>query len=331
VDADTLALLGRSLRRVLGEASDRPLSARLDELGWGDAVADDAPTALRTLFELKGEMCSSDDALGPRLGSVVAEVLGAKELAGAAVVLPASLHPDQLSTFEHGATSVQLTGVAVGPYTAGSLLLVPMRDPAGATVLAVVASRADLVARPVGAMDPQLGLVRVEGRVRAADVGMRTGIHAEVAWIAAVAAGRWALSAELVGLARHVIAQAVEYAGAREQYGRAIGTFQAVQHRLASAHAAIVGASAVVAEAAVSGSPWVAMVAKAAAGRAAEEACTQAQQVYGAIGFTWEHEFHRFLRRVYVLDRLFGDWRTLEVEIGMRLQSTGQVPRIGAL
>jgi alkylation response protein AidB-like acyl-CoA dehydrogenase len=86
-----------------------------------------------------------------------------------------------------------------------------------------------------------------------------------------------------------------------------------------------------VAEAAADGSPWTALVAKALAGRAAEEACTQAQQVYGAIGFTWEHEHHRYLRRTYALDWLLGDWRTLEHQIGARLQETAVVPRIGDL
>ena len=77
--------------------------------------------------------------------------------------------------------------------------------------------------------------------------------------------------------------------------------------------------------------PATAKVAKALAGRAVEDACTQAQQCYGAIGFTWEHEFHRYLRRTYVLDWLFGGWRTLEREIGARLLDTRVVPRIGAL
>jgi alkylation response protein AidB-like acyl-CoA dehydrogenase len=87
----------------------------------------------------------------------------------------------------------------------------------------------------------------------------------------------------------------------------------------------------VVEEAAATGDPWVAMVAKALAGRAAEVACTQAQQTYGAIGFTWEHEFHHYLRRTYALDWIFGDWRALETEIGHRLLETGTVPRIGML
>jgi hypothetical protein len=57
----------------------------------------------------------------------------------------------------------------------------------------------------------------------------------------------------------------------------------------------------------------------------------QAQQCYGAIGFTWEHEFHRYLRRTYALDSMLGDWRTLEYAIGTHLQQTGTVPRIGEL
>ncbi len=138
---------------------------------------------------------------------------------------------------------------------------------------------------------------------------------------------RWALAAELSGIGRHVISRAVDYARERKQYGRPIGTFQAVQHRLAAAFASVVGAADVVAEAATSASPWTALVAKAAAGRAREEACTQAQQAYGAVGFTWEHEFHHALRRTYLLDRLFGDWRTLEREIGECLLREGRAPR----
>jgi alkylation response protein AidB-like acyl-CoA dehydrogenase len=146
-----------------------------------------------------------------------------------------------------------------------------------------------------------------------------------------VTAGRWAVAAELVGIGRHVVAEAVEYTKQRKQYGRPIGTFQALQHRLAAAYTSVVGAGQVVVEAATTGSAWAALVAKALAGHAAEDCCTQAQQSYGAIGFTWEHSFHRYLRRTYSLDRLFGDWRSLEFEIGQRLQEQRQVPRIGTL
>ena len=128
-----------------------------------------------------------------------------------------------------------------------------------------------------------------------------------------------------------MLRDAVEYAGARHQYGRPIGTFQALQQRLASAHASAVGAGDVAQEASESGQPWDALVAKALAGKAAESACTQAQQCFGAIGFTWEHPFPHRLRRVYLLDRLFGDWRRLETEIGSALLTSRSVRRIGAL
>jgi Acyl-CoA dehydrogenase, C-terminal domain len=143
--------------------------------------------------------------------------------------------------------------------------------------------------------------------------------------------GRWLTACELVGIGRHVLASAIEYTKVRVQYGKPIGVFQALQHRLASAHALVVGAGHLVTEAGIDADPWTAMVAKCMAGRAAEEACTQAQQCYGAIGFTYEHEFPGYLRQMYALDRMFGDWRSLEHEIGAQLQQTGVVPLIGAL
>jgi alkylation response protein AidB-like acyl-CoA dehydrogenase len=158
-----------------------------------------------------------------------------------------------------------------------------------------------------------------------------------VAWLDRDAAeqveahGRWLLACELVGISRHVVAIAVEYTKVRVQYGKPIGVFQALQHRLAGAHALVTGAAHLATEAGVTGDTWSAMVAKCMAGQAAEHACTQAQQCFGAIGFTWEHELHRYLRRTYVLDQLLGSWRSLEHEIGSRLQATGVVPHIGAL
>lgn len=150
-------------------------------------------------------------------------------------------------------------------------------------------------------------------------------------WNALLAHGRWLIACELIGIGRHVVESAVEYTKERVQYGKPIGVFQALQHRLASAHSMVVGAGHLATEAGFDGEPWTATVAKCMAGQAAEFACTQAQQCYGAIGFTFEHEFPGYLRRMYALDRLFGDWRSLEHEIGTELQATGVVPRIGTI
>lgn len=258
LDPDMVDMLRSSLRHVLTEESTRPLADRLADLGWNDVVDTDPATALRTLFEIKGDTLSSADALGPSLASKYTELTGA-------------------------ATA----SVSMG--RPGHLTLV---DGSGAE-----------------------GEVSVD----------------EATWAALEAHGRWLVACELVGIGRHVIASAVEYTKDRVQYGKPIGVFQALQHRLASAHAMVVGASHLITEAGLDGDPWTATVAKCMAGQAAEFACTQAQQCYGAIGFTFEHEFPAYLRRTYALDRMFGDWRTLEHEIGSRLQATGVVPRIGSL
>ena len=77
---------------------------------------------------------------------------------------------------------------------------------------------------------------------------------------------------------------------------------------------------------------FAAVAAKALAGRpfrlAASEHCLQ---VLGAIGFTLEHDLHRFILRGPVLDRLYGSERELRVELGRALVDRGRVPRPGVL
>ncbi len=337
LDAELLEMLRSSLTKVLTEGSSVALAVRLAELGWDDVVANDAPSALQALFEISGETLSGADPLSPLLARSLADSLGAPDLASAALVLPATLHPQQLTSSVDG-TSIVVSGVLLGPAPAGSTLLVPVDRGDGAFGVAHVHAF-DAIATAIEAASPVEAVLhesgqhplRVETTVALSDAAVFDGPHAQAAWETAVALGRWTSAAELVGIGMRVLATAVAYAGERTQYGRAIGSFQALQHRIAGAHTLIVGARHVVDEAARRNDPWVALVAKAAAGRAAELACTQAQQTYGAIGFTWEHEFHRYLRRVYLVDRRLGDWRSLEFEIGSRIQATGRAPRIGVL
>jgi hypothetical protein len=315
MDGATQDLLRASLRQVLTKCARDEFAQQLGDLGWADVLAEDPITARSILFETKGEVLSSVDALG----AVLSDAAGAPD---ATVVLPTSLHPGRPTSTVVGDELVVEGVVLSAPDGA---LILPVAQ-FGEVRLANVAAGGPLEASPLGGLDPDLGLTAVRGSIPFAP---RTWSEAD--WDDAVAAGRWALALELVGIGRRVVTDAVAYTGERHQYGRPIGSFQALQHRLASAHSALVGASQVAHEAAGSGSPWAATVAKALAGRAAEEACTQAQQCYGAIGFTWEHHLHRALRRVYLLDRLLGGWRDLEPEIGATLQATGTVPKIGAL
>lgn len=324
MDLDTENLLRSSLRYLLEHPSEEPLRLQLRRLGWDEVVADDQTGALRLLFETRAATLSPVDALTPVMAASVAQVTGVPEAASATIVFPLSLHPAHPSSMVQG-SRVRIEGVTPDPPTGA--LLIPISGPAGPDLL--------LLEEPEGftgevtslsGMDPSMRW-QVTGSPPPGD-GRMLGWEA---WSAACITGRWALATELVTMALGVVRDAVDYAGTRVQYGRPIGTFQALQQRLASAHASAVGAADVARQASESGSPWDALVAKALAGRAAEAACTQAQQCFGAIGFTWEHPFPHQLRRVYLLDRLLGDWRTLETEIGTTLLQSRQMRRVGAL
>jgi Acyl-CoA dehydrogenase, C-terminal domain len=323
MDLDTQQLLRSSIHHLLTQPSTAALATRLDELGWDEVLADDSATALRILFEVKGDTVSGADALGPQLAAALASALGVDGLRSASVVLPTS-GPSYLGA----SGELVVTGVVSSAPAHDARFVVPVVGDGGVT-LAVMAGDGITTAAPSGT-DAELGLVDVSGTVASADI-VWLGGNAGSAWDQIVARGRWLLGAELVGVGRHVIQSAVEYTGQRVQYGRKIGTFQALQHRIASAHVLVAGAARVMEEASTSGLAWDAMVAKCLAGQAAEFACTQAQQCYGAIGFTWEHEFHRYLRRAYVLDQLLGSWRSLEFDIGNDLQRARTVPRVGSL
>jgi len=323
MDADTLEMLRRSLRHVLADTSERPLAERLDELGWAEVVAEDETLALATLFDLHGDTLSGTDALGPQLSTVLASSLGDPSLSSASVVLPFGVESS------HALGVLTVAGVITSEPAPDVPLVVSVGGGPGVRVAILPQTAVHLL--PLATTDPSMALVEVSGTVADADLRWLDSEAGVAAWTAMLARGRWLLSAELVGIALHVVRSAVQYTTDRVQYGRPICTFQALQHRLAGAHALVIGAGHLVDEASASGDPWQAMVAKALAGRAAEQACTEAQQCYGAIGFTWEHEFHLYLRRTYVLDSMLGGWRALEFEIGSDLQATGHVPQIGSL
>jgi alkylation response protein AidB-like acyl-CoA dehydrogenase len=111
------------------------------------------------------------------------------------------------------------------------------------------------------------------------------------------------LAAEAVGVASRALELGVQHAREREQFGRKIGVYQAVSHRLADVYVAVENARSLAywaAWAVAEGSgdaDSAAAAAKAAASEAAVAACEVAIQVHGGIGFTWEHPLHRFYRR----------------------------------
>jgi alkylation response protein AidB-like acyl-CoA dehydrogenase len=119
--------------------------------------------------------------------------------------------------------------------------------------------------------------------------------------------------ADLVGTMGGAVELARDYAGARRQYGVAIGSFQAVQHLLADAFVALEGSRSVALHAAwaVDALPpanalAAASVAKAYCARAARSVCETAIQVHGGIGNTWECLAHVHLRRALLSSDVLG-------------------------
>ncbi len=141
--------------------------------------------------------------------------------------------------------------------------------------------------------------------------------------------GRVGLAAEMLGAAEQVVANANEYAGLREQFGRPIGTFQALRHVLAWATTDCVAIAATVRRAVeLRREPPERFdaAAKALAGRNGRRACDRALQAFGGIGFTAEHDHHLFHSRVLLLDTLLGTSAELTHELGEWLRTTGTDP-----
>lgn len=121
-----------------------------------------------------------------------------------------------------------------------------------------------------------------------------------------------AASAQLIGLSRRVLDEAVGYAKERRQFGKAIGTFQAVQHHLADALLAIKFAAPLVYRAAVSlgtnrdSRGAHASIALLRAAAAADFCCRKSLQVHGAIGYTTELDLQLYMKRALGLSRAWG-------------------------
>ncbi len=132
-------------------------------------------------------------------------------------------------------------------------------------------------------------------------------------------------AAEAVGAAGRLLDDACTYAGERRQFGRTIGSFQALRHlladmyvRQASSWSSVLYAAAALDEDADEAGR-TASIAKAYVSRAAREVAHGAMQVFGGVAVTAEHPAHRFLRRIIVRERQFGDAAHHERALGREL------------
>jgi alkylation response protein AidB-like acyl-CoA dehydrogenase len=192
------------------------------------------------------------------------------------------------------------------------LIIVAARTDAGVSLFAVAGDAAGLTRTPLSTMDQtrkqaKLELADVEGTLIGTDGG-GWDVLSTVLDLAAVA-----LAAEQVGGAQQVLDMAVEYAKVRVQFGRPIGSFQAIKHKCADMLLEVESAKSAAYYAGWCASelndelPAVASLAKAYCSDAYFHATAENIQIHGGIGFTWEHPAHLYFKRAKSSELLFGD------------------------
>jgi alkylation response protein AidB-like acyl-CoA dehydrogenase len=212
------------------------------------------------------------------------------------------------------ATGGQLTGTVdlVLEGAAASVLLVAARTFDGPAIFEVATDAPGLTREARPTMDLTLRL----SRITLDDTpGTRIG-HAAGPQRAHVV-GSAAVAALAVGVAQRGLDLTVDYAQQREQFGRVIGSFQALKHRMADLHVLVETsrsaalAAAVAIDEAAAGGDWsvarrLASVAKAWCGDAVAQVAAETIQLHGGIAITWEHDAHLVFKQAHALGELFG-------------------------
>ncbi len=308
-------------------------------MGWmGLAVAEEhggsgfGPVELGMLLEEMGRAV----APGPFFGSAVIATTAIQEAATAtqrADLLPplasgetiAALaifeHPRRWSVGSPGTTAVRSgddwvidgTKRAVIAGTEADLVLVTAGTDDGVSLFAVPAHADGVEVSPEPVLDPTRRQARVGfDSVRVGDGARLGGSDPAAALRRTLALAVTALASEQVGGAQRCLDMSVEYAKSRHQFGRPIGSFQAIKHRCAQMLMKVEHArSAAYHAARVTDAPDELAVAAPLAGSVASEAYVWVAgeniQVHGGIGFTWEHDAHLYLKRAKTSSLLFGD------------------------
>jgi alkylation response protein AidB-like acyl-CoA dehydrogenase len=287
--------------RELAEARsyDDALWKEMSDLGWPGIAVPEADggqglgmVGLAVLLEESGYACAPTPLLGT---------------AGAALVIAAAGSDEQRAEWLPKLASGEATG-SFGGFADGQSTLFCDLPTADVVVTfdgegALVAPVSDVPFEPFEAIDA----TRSYGLVSDAAGERLTGD---------VDAGRdrlaVAIAAELTGIAQRTLEMAVEYARERHQFGRPIGAYQAVGHRCAGMLLAteesrsLTYYAAWTADAEPESLPMAAAMAGAKAADAGWQVPASALQVFGGIGFTWEHDLQFWLKRGRVAGRMLG-------------------------
>jgi len=269
--------LRREARSFLEANPEAPLS-ELRELGWlGVSVPEERGG---------GGLSFVDEAI---LFEEAGRALYTGPFLTTAVVLPA------LPEVDENAWSVELDGLVPHLDTSDQVLREDMTSvPAEGEILATVDET-----RPLGKLVLQEHKVSLDGEFEAVRLRLLAG-----------------LALEAVGVAQKALELGVEYVSAREQFGKKIGTYQAVSHPLADTYVETELARSLAYWAAWcvaqlteehdEQAPVAVASAKSFCAETAVAACERSIQVHGGIGFTWEHVLHRYYKRAQWIDAFGG-------------------------
>ncbi|WP_426573988.1 acyl-CoA dehydrogenase family protein [Aquihabitans sp. McL0605] len=291
-------------------------AAALDALGWWDLLPhladDDARTAVFATFRAQGRELADSAALGGILAQPYVEPLGLAPGAALAPMRRASLRRGEVWTVIGDVDSRSLVfdqpGVGAHVVAAADLVLEPVAISGRATVHEVVV---DLTSSAPSLPEAQAEPARVQSQYL----------------------GRVAAAAEILGAAERALDTAIAHATDREQFGRPIGTFQALRHILSWAKTDCTAIDSTVRTALLLLDDPPARygeVVKALAGRNGRRACERSLQALGGIGFTAEHPHHHHHSRVLLLDALLGSSAELTHDLGAWLRTQQPDPGFAA-
>ena len=269
--------------------------SELEALGWFDP---DLPPTAQVLL---AEECGYHLTPQPWWSTMCVAALGRLRPGPAGVALrladglPAIAAPDVVAT--PGEPWV-LSGAVdrVPDVDAVTSVLVEASSPTGPMLFCVDLSGRGVVKRSRPSLDPLRPVGEIVFTAAPAE-RLYSGVGTAAATAAVRSRGLLLLAAEAVGVAQRAYDIAREHACTRQQFGRPIGSYQAVAFRIADVYVDLELARSLTRAAAADGAPIGVSCALVAARRAAIGACEQTIQVLGGIGMTWEHPVHRWYRR----------------------------------
>ncbi|MFD7921045.1 acyl-CoA dehydrogenase family protein [Streptomyces sp. NPDC059740] len=299
--ARDVGVAGLLVPEALGGAGAGPREAAvvLEELGHGVAPAPYLTSAVMATSALLA--CDTATAA---VATLLRDLAEGNRVAVLAVPLTAApgKPPQPTVRAEPTAEGTVLTGEVghVADAAAADVLLVPARGPEGEGLYAV--ARADSETTALTPLDLTRPLAGVAFRAAAATLLAGPGTAGE-AVARALLTGAGLLASEQLGLAQWCLSATVSHTAERHQFGRPVGSFQALKHRMAALWLDVASARAAArnaADALAAGDPDAAVavaVAQAYCAPVAVRAAQECVQLHGGIGMTWEHPAHLYLKR----------------------------------